>query len=179
MVPPFRPKAPTRKGAFLMAYHKTVEQIKSLLEQNDVWFETFEHAPVRTSEEAAKVRTGYSLRQGAKAIIVRVKGRGEKYFAMLVMPGDSRFDGNKVKSFLRAKDIRFATEGEEKEITGGIEPGGVPPFGNLFGLRVVVDPGLFKNEKIVFNAGDRSFSIAMKSGDYRNLVKPEVESIVE
>ena len=41
-----------------MTYHPVVEKIKDLLTQRGAWFETFEHAPVRTSEEAAKVRTG-------------------------------------------------------------------------------------------------------------------------
>ena len=163
-----------------MKYHKTVEDIKDLLLKNSLWFETFEHEPVRTSEQAAKTRIGYSLKQGAKAIIIRVKkSGGDKFFAMLVMPGDTRFDSNKVKTFMGAKDIRFATEDEVKEITEGVLPGGVPPFGNLFGLEVIVDPKLFENEKIVFNAGDRSFSIAMKSKDYRDLVKPKIETIIE
>lgn len=161
-----------------MDYHPVVKKIKDLLTNNKVWFESFEHEPVRTSEEAAKTRPDYSLKQGAKAIIVRVKTSAEKYFAMLVMPGDSRFDNEKVKELFKAKDIRFATEGEVNEITGGVEPGGVPPFGNLFGLKVVADPNLFENEKIVFNAGDRRFSIGMRSEDYKILVKPEIASII-
>lgn len=161
-----------------MEYHLLVNKIKTLLEKNGFWFECFEHEPVRTSEEAAKIRPDYSLRQGAKAIIVRVKEKGgKKYFSMLVIPGDKRFNTDKVKELLNTKDIRFATEEEVKEITEGVEPGGVPPFGNLFGLKVIADPSLFKNEKIIFNAGDRSYSVAMHSNDYRDIVKPEVESI--
>ena len=128
-----------------MTYHRTVEQIKDFLIKAGVWFETFEHAGVRTSEEAAKVRKGYSLKQGAKAIIIRVKNPEKKFLAMLVVPGDTRFNSDRVKRFFNSKDIRFATEDEVKTITGGVEFGGVPPFWNLFGLRVVVDPALFKN----------------------------------
>jgi Ala-tRNA(Pro) deacylase len=58
-----------------------------------------------------------------------------------------------------------------------VEPGGVPPFGNLFDLGVIADQELFGNEKIVFNAGDRRFSVAMKSEDYRQLANPVVASI--
>jgi prolyl-tRNA editing enzyme YbaK/EbsC (Cys-tRNA(Pro) deacylase) len=161
-----------------MAYHEVVGKIRDLLSENGVWFETFKHKPVRTSKEAAEVRTGYSLKQGAKAIVLRVKNEGKKFFVMLVFPGDDRFDENKVKEFFNSRDVRFATEEEVRTITGGVEPGGIPPFGNLFGLRVVVDPGLFENEKIVFNAGDRAFSIAMFSADYEKLVNPEIVPIV-
>ena len=161
------------------SYHLLVSKIKTLLEDNGMWYETFEHEPVRTSEEAAKVRTGYNLAQGAKAILVRVKENGDKkYFVQIVLQGNQRFDNKKVKDLFKARDIRFATEDEVKEITGGIEPGGVPPFGNLFGLKVVADPELFSNEKIIFNAGDKRYSIAMKSDDYRKLVNPEVVVVV-
>lgn len=161
-----------------MKYHPLVKEIRNLLESKKYWFATFEHPPVRTSEEAATVRGGFSLKQGAKAIVIRVKSGGEKFFVMLVIPGDSRFDNNKVKKVLNAKDIRFASEVEVNNITDGVVPGGVPPFGNLFGLKVLVDKRLFQNEKIIFNAGDRRFSIAMKSYDYIKIVGPEVVDIV-
>ncbi|MSP13984.1 MAG: hypothetical protein EXR62_13640 [Chloroflexi bacterium] len=162
-----------------MTYHPITVTIQDLLTQHNLWFETFEHEPVRTSEEAAKTRPGYTLEQGAKAIIIQLrKSGGEKEFAMLVMPADKRFDNTKVKALLGADKIRFATEEEISQLTDGIQPGGVPPFGNLFSLEVFADPTLFENEKIVFNAGDRRFSLAMKAADYQVLVKPKVVSIL-
>jgi prolyl-tRNA editing enzyme YbaK/EbsC (Cys-tRNA(Pro) deacylase) len=160
-------------------YHKVTNKIVGILTEAGLWFETFEHEPVRTSEEAAKIRTGYTLNQGAKTIIIRVKADGKRYFVMLVIPGDKKFDSEKVKDLLGSRDIRFATEEEVDEVTGGVRPGGVPPFGNIFDLKVIADHKLFGNEKIIFNAGDKRFSVAMKSADYRDLVKPEIESIIE
>ena len=158
--------------------HPIHQQITDLLREHDCWFEEFEHEPVRTSEEAAALRDGYTLQQGAKAIIIRAKIPNEgKKFVMLVMPGDQKFDSAKVKQLLRSKDIRFATEPEVEEITKGVKPGGVPPFGNLFGLEVISDSSLYQNEKIIFNAG-RTTSIGMKSADYRQLVQPRVEAIL-
>jgi prolyl-tRNA editing enzyme YbaK/EbsC (Cys-tRNA(Pro) deacylase) len=154
------------------------QRIIDILNEHHCWVESFEHQPVRTSEEAAALRSGYTLAQGAKAIIIRAKIPNEgKKFVMLVMPGDRKFDSSKVKQVLGSKDIRFATEDEVAEITGGVKPGGVPPFGNLFGLQVVSDPSLYANEKIIFNAG-RNVSIAMESADYKELLKPLVCGIV-
>lgn len=171
-----------------MSYHPITEKITSILKENNCWFETFEHAPVRTSEEAAKVRTGYVLHQGAKTIIVRVKKKRlasaeataeqSKHFVMFIVPGDQKFDKNKIKSEFGLNDLRFALEDEVAEITGNVLPGGVPPFGNLFGLEVYMDKGVLENEKIIFNAGDRSFSVAMKAVDYVKLVNPKIGSIV-
>jgi prolyl-tRNA editing enzyme YbaK/EbsC (Cys-tRNA(Pro) deacylase) len=159
-------------------YHKVTKQITSLLTQNNFWFETFEHAPVRTSEEAAKLRPDYAMKQGAKAIIARVKEPGVgKKFVMFVLPADRKFDPVKIKENFKLNDLRFATEEEVAKITDGVLPGGVPPFGNLFGLEVIMDKGVLDNEKIVFNAGDRCFSVAMKSTDYVTLVKPKTGSI--
>ena len=56
-----------------MEYHEITKKIIDLLTLKGAWFETFEHEAVRTSEEAAKTRPGYSLQQGAKAMIIRVK----------------------------------------------------------------------------------------------------------
>lgn len=164
----------------IMEYHPTVEKIKNLLKEHSCWFETFEHEPVRTSEEAAKMRTGYTLEQGAKTIIARAKepGTGRK-FVMFVMPGNRKFDADKIKSHIGLVDIRFATEQEVSEITSGTLPGGVPPFGNIFNLEVFADKALFDNEKIVFNAGDKSYSIDMKSSDYKKVVDPVVADICQ
>lgn len=162
-----------------MKYHKVVEEIINLLKDNNCWFESFGHEPVRTSEDAARVRTGYSLHQGAKAMIVKYKTRtGEEKFVMLVFPADLKFDNKKVKEVLNTKDVHFATEQEISSITEGVQLGGVPPFGNLFDLEVFADPKLFENEKIIFNAGDRCFSLAVKSNDYKKLVNPSILEIV-
>jgi Ala-tRNA(Pro) deacylase len=158
--------------------HQIHQQITDILRQHNCWFEEFEHEPVRTSEEAAALRDGYALQQGAKAIIIRARipNEGKKFF-MLVMPADRKFDSSKVKHALGSKDIRFVTEDEVEAITKGVKPGGVPPFGNLFGLQVITDTTLYDSPKIIFNAG-RTSSIGMKSADYRKLVSPLVRDIV-
>ena len=159
--------------------HAAVGRVKALLDAEACWYETFEHEPVRTSEEAADTRPGYSLRQGAKAIILRVKrSKRDKFFVMLVFPADRRFDAKAVKDYFAARDIRFASADEVAELTGGVQPGGVPPFGNLFDLPLFATPELFEVERIVFNAGDRRYSLAMRSADYRQLARPEVFSFL-
>lgn len=165
------------------SYHPIVYKITELLDAHNVEYKTFEHEEVRTSEEAATVRQGYSLAQGAKALVIRAKKKNaphaqQKEFVQIVVPGDKKFDPKKARAVLDAKDIRFATEEEISEITGGVQPGGIPPFGNLFGLRVIADRGIFDHSEIIFNAGDRRYSIAMSTDDYRNLVEPTIAEVV-
>ena len=59
----------------LEKYNAACKKIIDLLEKNSIDYKYFEHAPVRTSEEAAKVRSDYSLSQGAKALIIRIKNK--------------------------------------------------------------------------------------------------------
>lgn len=163
-----------------MAYHPLTSQITALLREHACWFETFEHEAVRTSEEAAALRPNYTLNQGVKALIVSVKFSAEKReYVMLAFPADMKFAEKKVKALLGCKSIRFATREEADTITHGVEFGGVPPFGNLMQLRVIADPKIFVNEKIIFNAGDRSFSVGMLSADYKKIVAPQVADITE
>lgn len=161
-------------------YHPVVNKIIALLTDKGVWFETFAHEAVRTSEEAAQVRTGYTIDQGAKALILRVKHseRG-KHFVMVVIPGSARFATTALKKECGFSDVRFATEVEVADITGGVLPGGVPPLGTLFGLPVYVEKTLLNNERIVFNAGDRRFSVAMRASDYIDIVEPVILGIIE
>lgn len=160
--------------------HPLTKQITDLLTSNSFWFETFTHDPVLTSEEAAKTRPGYTLQQGAKAIISKIQKRGsEEEFVMFVIPANLRLSSKKIKKVLDLKGLRFATEEEIGSLTNGVQRGAIPPLGNLFHIQVYADPKLFQNEKIVFNAGDRRFSVAMSSIDYKNIVSPQIVDIAE
>lgn len=160
-------------------YHPVTGQIFALLDGGGYWYETFEHEPVRTSEEAAQVRTGYTLAQGPKALILNVRNtEADRRFVMVVLSGDQKFNSEKVREILQCKRVRFATEEEVADLTGGVQVGGVPPLGNLFNLPTYVDSGLFHHEKIIFNAGDRRFSVGMLSKDYQVIVNPTIVQLV-
>jgi Ala-tRNA(Pro) deacylase len=161
-------------------FHPVVTQIRTLLETEKVPYKFFEHEAVRTSEEAHALRPEYVLSQGAKALIIKCKiPNQDRKFVMCVIPGDARLAGEKVKAIVGAKSITFATKEEADAITNGVEFGGVPPFGNLFGLPVYMDETLGKNEEIIFNCGDRRASIAIAYSDYEKLVQPIRVSIIE
>jgi Ala-tRNA(Pro) deacylase len=135
------------------------ERLEQWLRESGVAFEIFEHAPVRTSEEAARVR-GTPLEQGAKALVVRAEDR----FVHCVLPAHLRADNAALRAIVGTRKLRFATRDELLELTG-CEPGAVPPFGHLFGLPVLVDETLCANERVAFNAGSNSVSIAMRADD--------------
>jgi len=145
------------------------QKIKDLLEKNKIQYKVVEHEAVFTSEEAAKVR-GTSLHQGAKALVLY----GDDKAVMAVLAADKKVDFKLIKSLYGIKDLRMATPGEVKEVTGGVEIGAVPPFGNIFNIPLYADESLFTNEKIDFNAGLHTTSIEMKAEDYKTAALPTV-----
>ena len=147
------------------------ERITELLEGNAAGFRVMEHEPVRTSEQAARVR-GTPLEQGAKALVLKA---GDE-FVMVVISAAVKVDFGKLRAYLGGGKVRFATPEEVAERTG-CQPGGVPPFGNLFGLRVIVDPTLTEHERIDFNAGERTKSVDMRTEDYLRIVSPEIVDV--
>ena len=153
--------------------HPIVSSIRSLLDEHTVPYTFLQHEAGTTSKEMVAIREDYSLSEGAKALILFT----DIGFVQVVVPGDRKFKNSKLRKVIRTKDIRFATPEELATITDGILPGAIPPFGTLFNLAVYADEKLFANERIVFNCGERTASISMQSGDYRDVVCPIVVDI--
>jgi Ala-tRNA(Pro) deacylase len=139
------------------------ERLTGWLTAAGVAFRVLEHAPVRTSAEAAAVR-GTPLEAGAKALVVRADERP----VHLVLPADRRIDNARLRAILGTRRLRFATPEELWTLTGCV-PGAVPPFGNLFGLDVLVDEELTQCDEIAFNAGSPAVSITMRCADFIRL----------
>jgi Ala-tRNA(Pro) deacylase len=135
------------------------DRLERWLRESGVDFAIFEHAPAHTSEEAARVR-GTPLGEGAKALVVRADDR----YVQVVLPAHLKADNAQLRVILGARRLRFATPEELSPLTG-CAPGAVPPFGNLFGLPVLVDGELCRNERVAFNAGSNSVSITMRRED--------------
>jgi prolyl-tRNA editing enzyme YbaK/EbsC (Cys-tRNA(Pro) deacylase) len=49
----------------------------------------------------------------------------------------------------------------------------LPPFGNLFSLRMIVDEKFLSNEMMAFNAGSLDISVVMKVEDWKSIVEFE------
>lgn len=142
-----------------------VEALKALLDDNDVAYKVLTHERVYTSEQAAKIR-GVPLKSGVKAMVV--KGNG--YFLVLVS-GDRKIDFDKLKSRIGKASLASA---EDVFRVTGCEVGSVHPFGNLFGLQVLMDRRILDNDTVNFNAGVHEASINMSPKDMVEIIKPEI-----
>ena len=144
------------------------DRLLAYLEERGVEVRVLRHSPVRTSEEAARVR-GTPLEQGAKALVCRADGQP----VLLVLPADRRLDTRAFKRAFGVKNLAMVSADDLLALVG-LEPGAVPPFGNLMGLPTYVDERLLELPRISFNAGSRETSVIMSPGDYQRLVEPTV-----
>ncbi|MEO6508342.1 MAG: YbaK/EbsC family protein [Patescibacteria group bacterium] len=149
------------------------EKIIKQLDENGIEYKLTEHEPVRTSEDAARVR-GVDINTGAKAMVVKSKDT----FYLLVLPAGQRINWRNVKTALGVKEVRFATEEEAEQVTG-VKMGSVPPFGNIVGLPTYFDTSMHSIEEVNFNPGSRTHSIAMKTKDLIKLVQPSTVLLCE
>ena len=146
-----------------------LQSIIDLLTTHGVSFRHDEHEETPTSADAARVR-GEPLEIGAKALVLKVDDR----FCLFVMSAALRVDSRRIRRVLGARRTRFATAEELLDLTG-LPPGAIPPFGRpILNLPLYVDPSVFQNERMAFNAGSLTHSVVMRTEDYRRLVDPEV-----
>src|SRR3989344_3778587 len=143
-----------------------VDALKKLLEEKGVSYKLLAHERVFTSEEAARIR-GVPLSSGVKAMVVKAADG----YAMVLVPGNMRIDFEKLRD--KIGKVKLASPEEVFRITG-CEVGSVHPFGNLFGLRVLMDRHVLDNETVNFNAGMHEVSINMNPRDMAGIIKPEI-----
>lgn len=143
--------------------------VKEFLKENKVSFQTLSHSPAYTAQEvAAKSHiSGWEL---AKTVIVKLDGK----FAMAVLPASEVIDFNYFEDVTGARSIELATEEEFKGLFPNCDIGAMPPFGNLYGMKVYVAPELAEDEMIAFSAGSHTELIRMAYEDFERLVDPEM-----
>jgi Ala-tRNA(Pro) deacylase len=139
------------------------------LKNNGVPFEIIQHDPAFTAHEVASA-TRVPDKELAKAIVIKV----DEKFWMAVLRGDQRLSERHLKRVLGANTVHLAREEDLTNLFPDCELGAMPPFGNLYGLPVLVDKALTEDEDIVFNACKHTESIRMKYKDYERLVQPLV-----
>jgi Ala-tRNA(Pro) deacylase len=144
-------------------------KLREFLDGNKVPYSVHSHPTAYTAQEIAALQH-VKGRQLAKVVMVRAGAE----VVMLVLPAERRVDFDRLKNVLRAPDVRLAEEPEFRDLFPGCEVGAMPPFGSLYGLRVLMDGSLEKDEEIVFNAGTHTLTAKMAFRDYARLVKPQM-----
>lgn len=151
-----------------------LKKLKEALDEAKIPYEVFNHALAYTAQEIA-AKQHFSGKEMAKVVMLDVDGT----LVMGVIPGSRKISLDMVRASLGANKARLATEDEFISRFPNCEIGAMPPFGNLFGLKVYVDPSLEEDEHIYFNAGSHVQTVRLKYEDFARLVNPQVARLVE
>jgi Ala-tRNA(Pro) deacylase len=148
---------------------ETFEKICSLLNDNKISYKSVSHEPTFTSEESALARCE-DLSIGGKAILIKI----DEKFELFVLSASKKLNSKRIKTYLKAKNIRFSTSQELYDLCKLVS-GSVPPFGEpILPFKLYVDNSIVNNEKIAFNAGSLRHSIVLSVSDYLKVAKPEI-----
>ncbi len=141
------------------------------LEENAVDYELIDHPQAYAAREVA-IKAGVHGREFAKTVLVKLDGM----MAMAVVPAEHKLNFTLLRDAAGAETISLALEDEFEARFPDCELGAMPPFGNLYGMRVIVEGHLGDAETITFNAGTHTEAITLAYPDFIDLVRPEVAS---
>jgi Ala-tRNA(Pro) deacylase len=147
-------------------------KIFDYLDDSHVQYSVSEH-PAAYSAQVVAAEEHERGRYVAKPVIVKADGN----YIMCVLAAPHKLVFDKLRHCLGVQDVMMASEEEVRELFPDCEEGAEPPFGNLYGIRIIVDEALGCDDHIVFQAGSHDHAIHMKTEDYLLLVQPELADI--
>jgi len=147
-------------------------RVKEFLDKQHVPYQSIRHPPVYTTQEVAAV-THIPGQEVAKTVLVWL----DEELTMVVVPASVRVNLDMLREESGAHRIELASERDFRDIFPGCEVGAMPPFGNLYGLKVYVADTLSRDEEIAFNAGTHTEVIRIRYHDFERLVHPCVVGV--
>lgn len=142
-------------------------RLKDFLDKQNVKYVTIGHSRAFTAQEVAQ-RAHIPGKELAKTVIVKI----DDQMSMVVTPASERIQLDELKETLGARNVQLASEYEFKSAFPDCETGAMPPFGNLYGMKVFVSPILRDDPEIAFNAGSHSELVRLPYADFERLVEP-------
>jgi Ala-tRNA(Pro) deacylase len=146
-----------------------VRRLKEFLDQENVKYVTIGHSAAFTAQEIA-ASAHVPGKELAKTVLVKLDGK----LAMAVLPASYKIELDLLRDAAGAEKIELATEPEFRDKFPGCELGAMPPFGNLYGMKVFAADSLAEDDEIAFNAGSHTELIRLSYGDFERLVQPNV-----
>ena len=148
-----------------------LKRLTQYLDSHSTRYVVVIHSPAFTAQEIA-ARAHVPGRELAKTVMAKVDGT----MTMLVLPASSMVNFTALRQELSSSRAELATEAEFKGLFPECEVGAMPPFGNLFGMPVLVERALLEDEEIAFNAGTHKELVRLSYADFARLVEPKILS---
>lgn len=143
-------------------------KLRQYLDGHQVRYRVISHSPAYTAQEVAEM-THESGKEFVKSVMV--KGDGDIF--MVILPANRNVNFETLKADLHISDLELVDEEDFKDIFPDCEPGAMPPFGSLYGVKVVVDEHVAQDDFILFNAGNHREVVKMLSREFKRLIDPQ------
>ena len=148
-----------------------ISRIKEFLDEHRVRYVSIAHSPAYTAQEIA-ASAHITGKEVAKTVIVNLDGE----MAMAVLRASDQVDLDLLRATTGAEQAELAPEEEFKGRFPECDPGAMPPFGNLYNMKVFVDESLTQDEQIAFNGGTHTELLRLSYRDFERLVIPKTAS---
>lgn len=146
-------------------------RVKDYLDAHDIAYDVIFHSKAYRAQEIAH-NAHVPGRELAKTVMVKVDGE----ICMAVLQATCMVDSVLLKDYLHAKKVEVALESDFNQMFPDCMIGAMPPFGNLYGIKVFVDKQLTEDKWIAFNIGSHTELLGLAYKDFARLVKPKVLS---
>ncbi|HEY3399562.1 MAG TPA: YbaK/EbsC family protein [Geothrix sp.] len=143
--------------------------LREFLTRNGVAHQVIQHPQAFTATSVAGA-AHIPGKEMAKTVVVNLDG----HFALAVVPANRKVDLERLRQAAGALSAELADEREFIADFPECEPGAMPPFGNLYGMDVYVEPHLAADPEIAFNAGTHTELIRMAYKDFERLTHPKL-----
>jgi Ala-tRNA(Pro) deacylase len=144
-------------------------KLKEFLDSHNVKYVSITHSKAYTAQGIAAA-AHISGKELAKTVMISIDGD----MAMAVLPASEQVNLDSLKIALKAKKVDLASERQFRDRFADCELGAMPPFGNLYNMKVIVDETLTHDKEIAFNAGTHLELIKLAYSDFERLVQPTV-----
>ena len=144
-------------------------RLKEFLKDNRVAYQVIPHPAAFTAKMVAGV-AHIPRREMAKTVVVKL----DDHLAMAVVPANREVNLELLRQATGAASAELAQEREFRGDFPECEAGAMPPFGNLYGMEVYVEPHLAADALIAFNAGTHTELIRMAYRDFERLAHPHL-----
>ncbi len=144
-------------------------RLRQFLDSYNIKYVVISHSVAYTAGAIA-ILTHIPGREIAKTVIVKI----DDALAMAVVSASQHVDLEMLKAATKAKAVQLAAESEFRNRFPDCETGAMPPFGNLYGMKVFADETLSRDTEIAFNAGSHRELMRVAWEDFERLVEPKV-----
>lgn len=138
--------------------------VRNYLDRHGVRYEVVPHSPAGTSSERAELAhvPGGSL---AKGVVVE----HDEQYSLVVLPATEHVHLGELRHEL-GEVYALATEDGLGKLFPDCDSGSVPPFGEAYGLDVLIDESLLHHERVYAECGDRAALLRLHGEDFRRLM---------